>query len=78
MLDTEKLTGRQLLLTFRAFNARCPVKVAGGELRSARALEKAGWGTVERVSETETVFRMNDAANDAVESDQAFYASDTF
>ncbi len=66
MLDTYDLTDRQLTLCIAAqFN---PVILGdGGSKRTARALEKKGWGTVEDGASGEVIFRLNQAGADAVE-----------
>ena len=65
MLDTYDLTDPQLGMCIDA--VLCPqILRDGGMKRTARALERKGWGNVEDGASGEIIFRINQSGADAV------------
>jgi len=69
MLDTYDLTDVQLGMCIDA--VLCPqILRDGNQKRTARALERMGWGNVEDGASGEIIFRINQAGSDAVVADR--------
>jgi hypothetical protein len=69
-LDTLDLTDIQLRLVIGS--VRYPAIITGRQMRTAYALERRGWGTVEAGGSGEKIFRLNQSGADALYLD-AFY-----
>jgi hypothetical protein len=69
-LDTLDLTDMQFLLV--GASASHPTILTSKLMRTAYALERKGWGTVEAGGSGEKIFRLNQAGADALYLD-AFY-----
>ena len=63
-LDTLDLTDMQLRLVIGS--VRYPSIISGSQMRTAYALERNGWGTVEAGGGGEKIFRLNQAGADAL------------
>lgn len=65
-LDTETLTDRQFWLAgWVAVKGYPRILENAGEKRTAKNLERLGWGSVEAGGDGEQIFRLNQAGEDA-------------
>ena len=62
-LDTIDLTGMQILLVGASVSH--PTILTSRQMRTAYALERKGWGTVEKGGDGEKIFRLNQAGSSA-------------
>jgi hypothetical protein len=62
-LDTADLTDMQFLLV--GASASHPTILTSRQMRTAYALERKGWGTVEKGGDGEKIFRLNQAGSSA-------------
>lgn len=63
-LDSTELTAMQYLLVYRALQH--PIILTKKQMRTANALERKGWGTVETGGMDEMIFRLNQDGLNAV------------
>jgi len=62
-LDTIDLTDNQFLLV--AASSNHPTILTSRQMRTAYALERKGWGTVEEGGDGKKIFRLNQAGSSA-------------